>query len=114
MGTEPDSAVHTTAFSVAVGDLVLRCIAGPRSGDVEQCVAHAALVDRLGAPDGESCCVLVSRVDARWPFIVVVLQGMSTLSPFGPGLLLAPDVDRLFVGAGEHLAAYDLATAKRL
>lgn len=115
MGTEPDSSVQTTAFRVAVGDVVVRGIAGPRAGDVDHYTAHAALVARLGAPDGESCCVHVSRVNARWPFIVIVLEGMSTRSPFRPGGVLSrPDVDRLFVGAGEHLAAYDLATPKRL
>lgn len=60
------------------------------------------------------CCVAVGRVNEPWPFLVVAQNLSPAGAGFEPGVLLAPDTQRLFVGAGERLLAYDLAAPRRL
>ncbi|MEF2277209.1 hypothetical protein V3W47_02795 [Deinococcus sp. YIM 134068] len=62
--------------------------------------------------DGELLCIGVGR---RKPTELVVLQRFeSHEGVFGPGLLLVPEADMLFIGAGTRLLAYNLNGPTRL
>lgn len=84
--------------------------------------AHAALAERFGVVRDErsllpraSLCDL--HVDVRrgstWPFVCVAQQ-YDREGGWYPGVLLVPETDVLFIGAGERLLAYDLRIPARL
>src|SRR5579862_105045 len=77
---------------------------------------HAAIyeeVDHHKTTSGNTCFVAI-RKDNGWPFLVLTLQYSPSGGGFNPGILLVPETDTLFVGAGEHLLAFDVATPRRL
>ena len=106
----------TTAaeFTVAIGEYVLRCVPGGLPTMFDTYAKHAVLVERIDLTDQHPCCVLVSRVGQPWPFLIVAQSYSPAGVGFAPGVLLAPDTARLFVGAGERLLAYDLVDTRRL
>ncbi len=67
------------------------------------------------ADHGEWCYVAVSRgQQSHWPFLTIVQRFSPSGYGFEPGVLLVPEEDRLFVGAGIRLLAYDLESPRRL
>jgi len=63
---------------------------------------------------GEACFIAVST-GVGWPFLVVTQRyEPASVSGFYPGAILVPETERLFIGAGERLLAYDLTTPSRL
>lgn len=104
-------------FQISIGRYSLKVGYGVPSLSFGRAKQHAKLVDELGLanPHGTLCWVEVGRHGNDPPFLVVVQR--YTPGPdagFFPGVLLVPETDRLFVGAGERLLAYDLGTSKRL
>lgn len=68
--------------------------------------------DLLNA-EREHCFISVSR-SADWPQLVVAQTFWPSAGGFDSGVLLAPETETLFVGAGERLLAYQLNRFERL
>lgn len=101
----------------SVGSYLIQVENGPSSPqDVDYYRRSAALVDEfdLQNTDRSRCFVSVSRKN-DWPELVV-LQTYSPSLPggFEPGLLLVPETETLFIGAGIRLLAYRLNPLQRL
>lgn len=101
-------------FTIAVGEYVLQCVPDGLPETFEACAERAKLVERIDLSESNRCCVMVGRANEPWPFLVVAQSFEPAGSGFAPGLLLAEDAARLFLGAGERLLAYDLAKVERL
>ena len=104
-------------FRVSVGEYEICCQADglPEMmlSEYQQCaplVEHFDLADDAGS---SVCFVSVSRC-GTWPFLVVTQRYAPAGLGFRPGLLLAPEAHRLFLGAGHRLVAYDLSLPARL
>jgi hypothetical protein len=110
--TDDDFGVQ--GINVAVGGYRVHCVPRGLPALYGEMASRAELVDAFDLQDSDLCCFAVSRVGSGWPFLVVAQSFSPAGVGFEPGILLAPDTDRLFVGAGERLLAYDLASAKRL
>jgi hypothetical protein len=61
----------------------------------------------------EHCFASVARA-ADWPQLVVAQTFWPSAGGFDPGLLLVPETETLFVGAGERLLAYRPGPFERL
>lgn len=105
---------HATGFTVAIGEYVLRCVPDGLPPAFDTYVQRASLVEQFDLAGRSRCCVVANRVNEPWPFLVVAQSFSPAGGGFEPGLLLAPDTGRLFIGAGERLLAYDLAGVRRL
>lgn len=101
-------------FAIAIGEYVLQCIPDGLPAAFDSYARHAILVERFEVDQRNLCCVVVGRANEPWPFLVVAQSFSPAGAGFEPGVLLAPDTGRLFVGAGERLLAYDLAVPSRL
>jgi hypothetical protein len=101
-------------FKVTAGEYVLGLVPGGLPSLFKEYVAHAALVEQfeISGPGPGLCCLTVAR-GSGWPFLVIA-QSIGRHVGLGPGALIAPDHDRLFVGGGERLLAYDLREPRRL
>ena len=101
-------------FTIAVGEYRLRCVPDGLPAIFDAYVQRARLVEQFELHKQDLCCLAVARVNEPWPFLVVAQSFSPAGAGFEPGVLLAPDVGRLFIGAGERLLAYDLAVPRRL
>ena len=102
-------------FTIAIDEYVLTCVPNGLPAMFETYVQQAALVDCINLNDRDQhCCVLVARTSQPWPFMVVAQSFSPSGGGFAPGLLLAPDTGRLFIGAGDQLLAYDLVAPSRI
>lgn len=70
---------------------------------------HAKLVVErdLKSTEGKAAYCAVSRNDG-WPFLVIAFRYSPTGAGFNPGVLIVPESDLLFLGAGTLLMAFDL------
>src|SRR5579871_3612908 len=103
-------------FRVCVGEYELCCQAYGLPDLLPEYQRRAALSEDFGVEQeyGSSVCFLsVGRV-REWPFLVVVQRYWPSGCGFFPGVLLVPETQRLFVGAGRRLLGYDLARPSRL
>lgn len=78
--------------------------------------SHADLFEAI-ALDTEKLKVfyLTVRREHGWPFLIVAQRYQpASEGGFFPGVLLVPETDVLFIGAGERLLAYSLREPKRL
>ena len=82
----------------------------------EHYVKQAQFVDefdlKVSDPYTALCFVGVGH-QRSWPSLVVT-QSYSPSSGFHPGVLVVPETQLLFIGAGERLLLYDLVQYKRL
>jgi hypothetical protein len=78
-------------------------------------MGHADRADRfdLEIPDGDSCFVAAART-GRPPGLAVAQRHRPSEGGFDPGVALIPEHQRLFIGAGTRLLAYDLGRAELL
>ena len=95
----------------------VRAVRCPNDASVPRAVADVLEEFGLDAP-GESAddlwCVAVS-LGKHHPFLLVTQRySPGSLSGFVPDALLVSESKMLFLGAGERLLAYDLASAARL
>jgi hypothetical protein len=76
---------------------------------------HADRADRfdLEVPDGDFCFVAAART-GRSPTLAVAQRYRASEGGFDPGVALTPETQRLFIGAGARLLAYDLGRAELL
>lgn len=99
-----------TPFQVTVGRYVLDLV--PHGLPMIYTTQSTQLLDefQIKNNEGQACYVSVSKSE-RAKFLVVAQRYMRGLHP---GVLMIPETDILFVGAGERLLAYDLVSVKRL
>jgi hypothetical protein len=102
-------------FQVSIGPYSLRVSYDQLPPTYAEATRRAKLVDELdlASSDGTLCCVEVGDGNA-WPFLIVAQRYAPSANCFFPGVLIVTETARMFVGAGERLLAYDLATRERL
>jgi hypothetical protein len=102
-------------FAVSLGDYELRCDAG-LPDRLSQYIDHASLADQieLAESNGALCFCSLTRDGDSWPYLVVAQRYEPAGYGFIPGVLLIPESQRLFIGAGRRLLAYDLLRPARL
>ena len=61
----------------------------------------------LKSSEGKAAFCAVAR-DRDWPFLAIAFRYSPSGSGFSPGLVLVPETDLLFLGAGTLLLAFDL------
>ncbi len=101
---------------VTVGEYLLLCTNGELPLLCDNYREHAALAEDFDQTNDFSvdvCFFAVAR-GGDWPFLVVTQRYSPSGSGFDPGALLVPETGVLFIGAGEHLLAYDLLTPRQL
>lgn len=78
--------------------------------------SHAALSEGFGLEHEDwSAFYLVVRRGSDWPFLSVAQRYWPDhWAGSHPGILLVPETDILFVGAGERVLAYDLRGPSRV
>ena len=71
---------------------------------------HATLAEQfnLNSPDGAFCFFGVGEQAGQWPRLVVSQRYEPAGYGFDPGLLLVPETETVFIGAGTRLLAYRL------
>jgi hypothetical protein len=76
---------------------------------------HANRADSfdLDADDGDYCFVAAGRT-GKTPSVAVAQMYRPSQGGFDPGIALIPETERLFIGAGTRLLAYDLNQAQLL
>lgn len=80
-------------------------------------VQHAQLQDDFGLRATEGTVFIVTVAPSPWPSPTLVVAQRFQPGPeagFHPGVLLIPETEVLFIGAGTRLLAYDLRTPRRL
>jgi hypothetical protein len=94
--------VSVAGFEIKVGLALPSILSGFRE--------HAVLAEHfdLNPDEGGSgwCFVAVRREPSDWPQLVVTQRFAPAVSGFGPGVLVVPETDTVFIGAGERLIAY--------
>lgn len=67
----------------------------------------------LKSGEGKAAFCAVVR-DEGWPFLVVAFRYTPSGSGFNPGLMLVPETELLFLGAGTLLMAFDLRVPRQI
>ncbi len=77
---------------------------------------HAKFTEQIDLSHSEgTSAFLAIGYQHEWPFLVIAQHYMpGEDAGFHPGILIIPETDILFVGAGERLLAYDLGNPSRL
>ena len=77
---------------------------------------HAELLEEfdLQLSDGDFCYLVAGRSIGHPTLVLAQRHDPPEAAGFYPGVLVVPETDVLFVGAGERLLAYDLAHPARL
>ena len=77
---------------------------------------HAELLEEfdLQRSDGDFCYLVAGRSIDHPTLVLAQRHDPPEDAGFYPGVLVVPETDVLFVGAGERLLAYDLARPARL
>ncbi len=104
-------------FSVSLGKYELYCqdeSLPNMLSEYQKRAAVAELFDLKESSGSSVCFCAVRRCGDGWPFLVVVQRYSPAGCGFHPGILLAPETDRLFIGAGQRLLGYDLRQPARL
>jgi hypothetical protein len=120
-GTPPDLSPDTDfwmpMFTIEIGAFRLFYLPDGLSATYSSYRERATLreeieLDRVDV--ATQCFVAVGRAGHDWPFLVVAQRYSPTGHGFEPGALIVPETDRLFLGAGQRLLAYDLSAPRRL
>ncbi len=103
-------------FRVSVGEYEIGCQADGLPGLLSEYQQRAILAEDFGVADdaGASVCFVSVGRPLMWPSLVVIQRYSPAGFGFVPGVLLVPEVHRLFIGAGTRLLGYDLSGPARL
>ncbi|WP_208352514.1 hypothetical protein [Pseudaestuariivita rosea] len=78
---------------------------------------HARFIDQIDIhnPAGQFFFLAISNVEAAsdWPSTVIVQKYQNEWGAT-PGILIVPETNILFIGAGDRLLCYDIGKQKRL
>jgi hypothetical protein len=102
-------------FTIAMPGYTLLCQSEGLPSLYNEYTRHATLLEDFDVRgyEGIACFIAVQPQNAQWPSLVVA-QRYNNVAGFHPGILLVPETNFLFVGAGERLLAYDLTAPARL
>ncbi len=77
-------------------------------------VKHAQMVETfdLKTASDELCFVGIGE-NTEWPSLVIAQSYSPSTAGFHPGILIVPETQRLFLGAGTRLLLYDLNKYQR-
>ena len=101
-------------FRITLGEYELCCQSTGLPEMFAEYQKHAKLVETFESKDKQNLwCFTGVACRGKWPFLVVAQQ-YSQDGGFNPELLLIPETNRLFLGAGIRLLAYDLSRPARL
>ena len=106
-------------ISITVDEFTLWCEIGISPLIYNNYRQYAKLVDEFDINNGDieqddmNICVIMVEKNDLWPFLIIS-QRYAHSSTFFPGMLIVPETNRLFVGAGSRLLAYDLLITQRL
>lgn len=103
-------------FRISIGEYELCCDAGGLPDLLTEYQQRAKLSEDFDVAEeaGASVCFLSVGRAQQWPFLVVVQRYWPAGCGFVPGVLLIPEANRLFIGAGRRLLGYDLSRPARL
>jgi hypothetical protein len=104
-------------FFISFGEYELFCQDGDLPFMHEEYAQRATLVEDFAVADsgGESICFCAARRRGQdWPSLAITQRYSPAVAGFNPGVLVVPETDRLFLGAGRRLLAYDLSAPSRL
>ena len=105
-------------FRVSLGEYEVVCQADGLPLIHDRCEREAKLAERFddAGPDAQSTCFCaVSRRGEAWPYLTITQRYSPDFTVcFYPGLLIVPETQVLFIGAGRRLLAYDLSAPSRL
>ena len=104
-------------FTVCTGNysLILQDRGLPQLAD--EYAKRASLNEQFDTPNerGDWCYVAIANMKRiEWPFLTVTQRFAPSAAGFEPSVVVVPETNRLFIGAGERLLAYDLDQPKRL
>lgn len=101
-------------MEVAIGTHRVIASAGELPEMLASYRAHAKLAEDFPDPaDGAQSFFGVSARHAEWPELVVTQKYWPAGYGFRPGLLIVPQTNVVFIGAGARLLAYTLADEPR-
>src|SRR5215218_3753618 len=102
--------------AVSIGKQTVLVSPGPLPVTYAGYRQHARLAEEfdLDAPAGEVCLVAVGTAGRDWPLRVVAQRFSPAEVGFDPGVLLVPETQVVFIGAGTRLLAYSLYGPRRL
>jgi hypothetical protein len=102
-------------FKIAVGRYTMGVESGTLPSIYEEYRRRAVLSEEFDVrnPERKHCFISVAR-DLEWPRLVVAQTFSPSVAGFDPCVLLVPETDVLFIGAGERLLAYHLDPVMRL
>ena len=103
-------------FRVGIGEYEVSCQADGLPTMLSNYQQHAVLSEEFTVADevGSAICFVCVGKGPNWPFLVVVQRYAPAGFGFIPGILLVPETNRLFVGAGCRLLLYDLLEPRLL
>ena len=102
-------------IKVAIGKYKLLLTYNGLPSIYDHYVKHARLFDEfdLGEPNTDLCFVGIGA-DGDWPSLVVAQSYSPSIAGFHPGVLIVPETQRVFIGAGTRLLLYDFTHCQRL
>lgn len=102
-------------FKLSIGPYLIQVERGTLPALYVEYTKRAILTEEfdLRNPEREHCFISVARA-SDWPQLVVAQTFWPSAGGFDPGVLLVPETETLFVGAGERLVAYRLGPFEQL
>jgi hypothetical protein len=99
-------------FEIAVNGFSILCNPTALPDIYDEYRKRAALGEEFDLKEREESrwCFLGVKQDSGWPFLTVAQKYWPACAGFHPGALIIPETSRLFIGAGERLLAYELAS----
>ncbi|MCE9523733.1 MAG: hypothetical protein K8S25_15045 [Alphaproteobacteria bacterium] len=120
-GTLGEPSDGACTYKVAVGRFGLDIAVGALPLDYDWLTKDALLVEEIDMKPGGGRVLFVGVHDyeraghtARKPILTVAQTYTPWMAGFDPGILIVPETERLFVGAGTRLLGYDLKAPARL
>lgn len=107
---------HLAMFHVSTNEYQLFLHERGLPAMVKEYAIRASLSEHFESDedDADWCFVAVSRAASDWPFLTVTQRFSPATCGFHPGVILVPETDILFIGAGTRLLAFDLAKVTRI
>lgn len=100
--------------SFSVGNYNLNFEQGKLPNIYESYIKNAKLVEEYDINNRDAQLFFLSvGIAEKWPFITIAQRYEPYMSGFEPGVLLVPETDMLFIGAGERILIYDLKEIKK-
>lgn len=81
----------------------------------DEYIKRATLSEEFDSDDDhcDTCFIAVAHSRHDWPFLTITQQFAPSGRGFEPGAILIPETNRLLIGAGTRLLAYNLETIER-